>query len=114
MEIIKGLSNKADKAQEDWIAPTLINSWAISSGITVGYRKDDFGRVYLKGGLGGGTSGTTAFVLPVGYRPAQTRYYNGYTGSTSTGKLAIDASGNLQISQFSTLIFLDMICFDTL
>jgi len=56
---------------QPWIAPTLLNSWANQANYApAGYRKDDSGVVYLRGNLTGGAALTTAFNLPVGYRPA--------------------------------------------
>ena len=61
------------KLPEAWITPTLVNGWVnLGNGYsTAGYYKDNFGRVYLKGTLTAGTTGTTAFNLPFGYRPPQ-------------------------------------------
>jgi hypothetical protein len=58
--------------QEDWIAPTLLNSWVNYGGgyETVGYMKDSLGFVHLKGLVKTGTIGLKFFTLPVGYRPA--------------------------------------------
>lgn len=61
---------------EAWIAPTLLNSWvqvATTNGYgtsaPLGFFKDPTGIVRLRGRLRGGTSLTTAFTLPPGYRP---------------------------------------------
>jgi hypothetical protein len=51
--------------------PAFLNSW-VAYDSTVYYRKDPLGRVYLRGSLNGGATGTTAFQLPVGYRPVLT------------------------------------------
>lgn len=57
----------------NWIAPTLLNSWANASGGTpAGYYKDPLGIVHLRGRLNGGANGSNLFNLPVGYRPALT------------------------------------------
>jgi len=55
-----------------WIAPTLLNSWANYLPGTyevAGYLKDPLGFVHLRGSIKSGASGSTAFVLPAGYRP---------------------------------------------
>lgn len=59
----------AGAADTGWIAPSLTNSWAnVAAFNTAGYRKQG-NRVYLRGGILGGTSGTTAFTLPAGFIP---------------------------------------------
>lgn len=67
---IKGqLAEKANKAQEDWITPTLLNEWEIYSiNFPVGYMKDEFGFVHVKGAVKNGTT-RVVFILPSGYRP---------------------------------------------
>lgn len=62
-------------ATEDWIAPTLVNSWANygSDHPPAGYMKDAFGVVHLRGLIRNGSSTTaTMFTLPEGYRPLVT------------------------------------------
>lgn len=59
---------------ENWIAPTLGAGWTNASPTNrtvAGYRKDQFGRVQLRGYLGGGSWGypNYVFTLPAGYRP---------------------------------------------
>ena len=65
------LASKANKKQEDWITPTLLNGWTNPSASiygSAGYYKDEVGIVHLRGYLSGGVSGVV-FELPVGYRP---------------------------------------------
>lgn len=52
-----------------WLTPSFINSWSdAGTGRPVAYRlKGD--RVMLRGAITGGSTGTTAFTLPTGYRP---------------------------------------------
>ena len=61
------LAGKADKKQEDWITPTLLNG---ATG-DVQFRKDQFGRVEFRGKITG-AQGTSVFSLPTGYRPPMT------------------------------------------
>lgn len=68
------VNKKANIAQEAWITPTLQNTYASVLGYPVGYYKDDFGVVHLKGRVGTGTAGTIIFTLPVGYRPSADIY----------------------------------------
>ena len=58
------LDGKANKKQEDWITPSLVNG---AMG-TVQYRKNQMGRVEFRGRLAMGNQ-TYAFILPSGYRP---------------------------------------------
>lgn len=58
---------------ENWIAPSLLNSW-VNFSVSydpAGYYKDPLGRVWLRGLIKSGTTAanTLLFVLPSGYRP---------------------------------------------
>ena len=59
-----GIREKADKKQEDWITPTLLNG---ATG-TVQYRKNQMGRVEFRG-KSAIAKQTELFRLPLGYRP---------------------------------------------
>jgi hypothetical protein len=87
---------KANKAQEAWIAPTLLNSWVNlgDSYPTAGYRKNQFGMVELRGIVTGGASGSVICVLPEGYRPAKT-CSGVITSSTGTGRVWLYPTGNV-------------------
>jgi hypothetical protein len=69
------ISSKANIVQEDWISPTMLNSWVnYDDGIQYSvcqYMKDEMGFVHFRGLIKSGTVGsaTPVFVLPVGYRP---------------------------------------------
>lgn len=57
--------------QDDWIAPTLLNSWVNHdppNWESAGYRKRN-GLVEARGLIKNGTLGAAAYRLPVGYRP---------------------------------------------
>ena len=58
------LAAKANKKQEDWITPTLLNG---TTG-NIQFRKNQFGRVEFRGKITG-TQGSSSFILPTGYRP---------------------------------------------
>lgn len=68
-------TNKANKTQEPWIAPTLLNGWAnLGSGYTTfGVYKDELGVLHLKGFIKSGIEAplTQLFILPFGFRPAE-------------------------------------------
>jgi hypothetical protein len=82
---IESLSASTDsRIDTGWIAATLTNSWQNYPGYQVKYRKIN-GIVYVQGVLnvagGQGVTTTSAFTLPVGFRPAQ-----------STNKAAVASS----------------------
>ena len=60
---------KANKAQEDWITPTLLNGWVEADASEAPrYMKDTLGFVHLKGRVKSGSNSSTIFTLPSGYR----------------------------------------------
>ena len=71
------LAGKADKKQEDWKTPTLLNGWTDFGGVyeSVGYMKDEFGFVHIRGMVKGGSVGQNIFFLPEGYRPLKSQYH---------------------------------------
>lgn len=100
---LKKWGSKADKTQEAWIAPTLVNGWAQKDGfISIGYMKDEFGFVHLRGLLNGAsaTSGTVAFTLAEGYRPVVGTIYLPVVGTGSFASIGISSNG--EIKPFAT------------
>lgn len=92
------ITKKANKQQEAWITPTLLN------GATPGqnaprYRKDEFGVVRLSGSVSDVATDRVLFVLPSGYRPRDTsslstlhgQHYNRYNDI-----IRIEALGNVR------------------
>lgn len=71
---------------------------------TAAFYRDAFNRVWLKGSLNTGTSGTTVFTLPVGYRPplAVTYPISGNAGGGGHGDinalLEVQADGDVVIT----------------
>lgn len=63
-----GAINSATIGDTGWTNVSSFSNSFVSGGNTPGYRKIN-GVVYLRGNIGGGTANTTAFILPVGYRP---------------------------------------------
>ena len=62
--LMRGISEKANKKQEDWITPTLLNG---ATG-TLQYRKNNLGRVEFKGNVKQVNAGISSFIsLPRGY-----------------------------------------------
>lgn len=108
MEIIKGLSQKANKTQEAWIEPTLLNSW-VNNGAparTCAYMKDEFGFVCFKGMIKNGSSlGAIMFVLPAEYRPSSGDVYLVATSNDAYAELIVHANGNVGANRGSTIWF---------
>lgn len=84
---------KADKTQEDWITPTLLNGWVNNGNNEIQYYKDNFGVVRMRGTASGGTFATTVFTLPVGYRPIRNFGVNTSAGIGTNGHVNILSSG---------------------
>lgn len=86
-----------------WKTPSLLNGWKQRSGYAaVGYYKDLFGFVHLKGAVQGGTgtAGTGILTLPEGYRPEGNERFivPGGTDTTSTTiHLDVGYNGNVII-----------------
>ena len=98
-------AKKADKVQEAWITPTLINGWKTFVNSPVQYRKDEFGVVHFRGRLDPSTKTAMEFCyLPAGYRPNADAFFN-FGGS---GYLVFTLSGSCQ-SAFTTWQSLEMV-----
>lgn len=98
---------------EPTIAPTLLNSWvngSPSNRSLAGYFKDDKGIVHLQGYISGGSAGSVAFQLPVGYRPPLGVEIAAATNG-SNGRITIVNDGNVTIASFTGWIALDGITF---
>jgi hypothetical protein len=82
---------------DDWIAPTLLNSWVDYGGgsQTARYRKLN-GLVYVEGRIKNGTA-VDVCTLPVGYRPAAILAFatNTGTGAGAFAKLDVLADGTI-------------------
>ena len=97
------IATKANKVQEPWITPTLVNGWIPFNEYlsTAQYHKDSLGYVRLRGIIKSGTSGVV-FTLPVGYRPL----YTLYSPTVSNGFFAylrIANSGTINFTSYSNL-----------
>lgn len=98
---------------ENWIAPSFLNGW-INYGAGYGeakYYKDPHGRVYLMGLIKSGTLFTSAFQLPVGYRPLADKLYVVMTNDT-WGQIRINSNGNVFMQNVSNIyVSLDQLHF---
>ena len=87
---------KANKVQEAWITPTLSNGWVDYDSTTrIRYRKDGFGRVHLDGIGKNGASGQALFVLPIGYRPLNSKIYKSYSVAGGDSITQVATTGHI-------------------
>lgn len=108
-------TDKANKVQEAWITPTLLNGWVAQDAIAypVAYRKDEFGKVYFKGRIMAGT-GTTIFTLPVGYRPVSANLKIPCSSVVNTFlSVTVAGTGLVTTASTNTDFYLDSIEFPT-
>lgn len=103
------LAGKADKKQEDWITPTLLNG---TTG-TVQYRKNELGMVEINGTVSTPNISLQTFVIPLGYRPRAT-FSNAVTTRNNNNiyRLIIGASGSTFINVANTEVDLTGISFE--
>jgi hypothetical protein len=98
-----------------WTAPTLTNGWVDSAtgGPAVGFRLIGT-RVVMRGNVKSGTLNTSAFTLPVGYRPTAT--ISGCSESNSAfGVWIVTAAGAVTPATGSNLGWaLNQTTFDTI
>ena len=101
------LAEKANKAQEEWITPTLLNGYAYN--LSGGYIKDQMGFVHLSGRVTGG-SNANIFILPVGYRPKTIRQFIARVNSQPS-LITVLPEGNVQSDGVFVNVVLDNISF---
>lgn len=84
-----------------WTAPSLVNQWQLYDPSTpVGYTKDTFGRVWLRGVLKKANATgvpAMAFNLPVGFRPTTHRIFP-TIGNREAAGVEIGVNGNVFLS----------------
>jgi len=85
--------------QRDKKLPALINGWTNLGGgfDTAGYSKDDNGTVFLAGIITSGTINTSAFALPIGYRPSLSKNFS-TVSADSFGFIRVDSAGAVVIA----------------
>ena len=93
--LMKGIREKADKKQEDWITPTLRSGATAKEGYPVGYMKDEMGFVHFRGKLILPSYGTKVLYLPVGYRPASTIDFLCYVEPNKFGRVSVQWAGDV-------------------
>jgi len=65
--------------------PAFKNSWANTGSSPAGFYKDPFDRVFLRGNIDTGISGTICFTLPSGYRPEYNTFHVAYNDNGGPG-----------------------------
>lgn len=89
-----------------WLTPQLTNGWqSFSSTLVARYAKLSCGLVVLSGAIKSGTLSTTAFTLPLGYRPGQDLNLSAWSDGETDSKLFINSAGSVQPQAGSTTIF---------
>lgn len=90
------VAKKANKIQEPWIAPTLVNGWTSLGGYFAkpGFYKDEFGIVHIKGMVKSGID-DIIFTLPTGYRPVETIYIPTIADDTKATFIQIHVDGTV-------------------
>ena len=85
--------------------PAFENSWInfdSATTETAGFYIDNFDRVYLKGSVKAGASGTAIFTLPVNYRPPLKTFVSG--DGVSTGGGSGDTNLRIEINTDGTVV----------
>ena len=110
VDIPAQLAEKANKLQEEWIYPSLLNGWVNETQSTgLQFRKTGFGQIEFRGNISGGAENTIAFNLPSGYIPSQTRYAI-VVSTLSFGVVYLNFHGTVLIRIKGTGI--TRVCFD--
>ena len=102
------IAAKAAVTQAAATGCTLVNSWANQGGAyqNAEYWKDTIGNVHLHGSIKSGSTGTVAFNLPAGYRPAaQQTFALPITTIGGHGSADIAAGGDVTITFSGGTIF---------
>jgi hypothetical protein len=103
---------KNNSALRKWQKPTFLNSWVENASHPVHYRIDASGRVYLRGVISGGTVGTEAFVLPIGYRPTQFMTFPSVsTTANTTSRVTVDNNGRVTVAGDTGFVMLNAVAF---
>lgn len=78
--------------------PTYVNSWVADTSLVggFGYYRDTSSRVFMRGGMKGGTNYTVALNLPVGFRPMQQeRFFASTALVTDLGEIVVGSDGDV-------------------
>lgn len=89
------------------------NSWTSLAGFDpVGFTKDAYGIVWLKGVITGGTNNSVAFTLPPGYAPGVKLNFAEWSNLNNVAGVTVAANGTVTVSFLGTnIVILDGIKF---
>ncbi len=91
------IAKKANRQQEGWITPTLLNGYVSDSGKEIQFFKDSLGFVHIRGAVREGVFPEPIFVLPYGFRPSRVQSFPTITGLQSNGQADVIANGNTRV-----------------
>ncbi|MDT0123868.1 hypothetical protein Q9R46_14500 [Paenibacillus sp. RRE4] len=104
-------SKKAEKDAPAWITPTLLNGASQYVDYQkVGYIKDGFGIVHLRGLIATAPANSRIFILPAKYRPAYQLIFR-VAGAGESYEIRITADGSVFTTNTGNYISLDGITF---
>lgn len=111
----KKAEKDAPPKMPEWIFPTLLNGWVLSSngGFPTQYFKDDNGIVYINGIVNGGATDTIIFTLPIGFRPKTTHRISVVMNSGTVYSVAImdiRPNGNISVAFSGTVAHVPLHC----
>ena len=87
------LDSKANKKQEDWITPTLLNGVESIGSVPFRFRKTTYGTLQFKGRLKNLKYGQYFMILPTGYRVIPSATTGVPTNTQKSFPILIDGSG---------------------
>ena len=96
--------------------PAFTSPWTTSGPATYGglrFKKDPLGRVFIQGSIGGGTTGTSVFTLPAGYRPSFTQILSNVQSGAAAGTYVTIAPAGTVTPTFTTGPLFIEVHFDT-
>lgn len=82
-------------AEEQWVTPSLTNSWVNLAGYQPFQYKRSGTKVLVRGSIDSGTGGSAAFTFPVGFRPAANNGYLASNGTTGVNFVTVNSAGTL-------------------
>jgi len=89
-------------AEEQWITPTLGNSWAnIATYNPVQYKRVG-SKILIRGALQSGTAASVAFTLPAGFRPLNNTGFAASNGSTGSVWVTVSTAGAVTVTTSTT------------
>lgn len=116
--LMKGIGEKADKKQEDWITPTLLSGSTSVDGYTVQYRKNEIGTVELRGRLSTKSliGGSSIINFPSSYITKITQAMPVLAGTANKiARLTFFTDGRMTASEYTIgdYLILDNVSFTT-